>query len=681
MMENSNVFLPRIDMRLFCSLSLFIFWELTAKLQGSVISHQTMFAKMLMGYDSDRQAFTENYCIDYLQVENANHRDSNPTSTPWILSQTGLQNTLTLNKNMSFKAMLNALSGDLEFGIALQALTVDGAFSYASRNASTRYNETYTLIFNMQGITLSLPEGGLPVLSAYGERVKRRNAELILKACGDEYISQIDLGAKFFVTLNIEYASEEDKKFFFGMLNINMEDLGSVQGELKYKYDEISNRVKVSVEAFQLGGDSSQLSRIISNNDSTSKNALIKCTIEDLKFCLDALNSVIKYAKSLHKQFDLTTADKMVPLAYHTSSYSAHLGLGKPLLTPLQKKELTREKQLMYGDMLVTIQDLNRAQYILSAYDLSAKATSMIEGIVHDALAINKIRAQALATCYEKPQDCLKELAAARHKIKDIAYNREFLNIPPSSFKIWCEYHNHSYDAYVTEANSSRYMTSSFKNDLLTVHALLAVSGIEPVERTETKEICLMEAGEHRCREVKIVKKVYNCEAVELSLHEKESLDLTGQHIGSLKPLESLSDSITALKLPNLNANQDLSSLSILDRLRYLNLEKFKDSQLNVGTLRYLQKLDLSESLVDNLDFIDDFPYLKELKMPDTEIYSNFSSLGNAVQLKYVYLGEVDNVSQDEFQKVVNSLPNLEKILVKRSQSIPCSHHKVSCYD
>ncbi|RZA27307.1 MAG: hypothetical protein EOP10_00545 [Proteobacteria bacterium] len=108
--------------------------------------------------------------------------------------------------------------------------------------------------------------------------------------CGNEYIEQIDVGAQFYIGIKYSFKNKEHKKrahaiakgkAFWGLIKVSKTWTAEER--------EVLSDIRVSVEAFQFGGDPSKLDDL--------KNTLNKgsCSASDVAACAASLDRLLAY--------------------------------------------------------------------------------------------------------------------------------------------------------------------------------------------------------------------------------------------------------------------------------------------------------------------------------------------------------------------------------------------------
>jgi len=146
--------------------------------------------------------------------------------------------------------------------------------------------------------------------------------------CGDQFVHQIEKGAKAFVAVKIDFGSEESKKAFSAELGFNLIDfidLSASFNNLKKKQDFFG---QVSVAAYQEGGFAARINSIFG-----SGRGVTHCSGRDFTRCEVLLKEVVHYfSREFVEQFDhyyrdmngsgvISLPPSAKTLSYKTQSY------------------------------------------------------------------------------------------------------------------------------------------------------------------------------------------------------------------------------------------------------------------------------------------------------------------------------------------------------------------------
>jgi hypothetical protein len=278
-----------------------------APADGTTISANTAnhAADLGYAYQSEKEAVVGSACVK--------GKANNTSGTP--------------NATFSFDQSLSEQQASKELGVGAGGRARFGVVE-ASATATFMQNAVSD-DYSISGVWLSeyrLPTEILenPSPNEIGTSV-RGNDERWAQTCGDEFVSEITRGAKLFFSIRVDFSSKEEKRSFSSQFTI-AGPLFSAEGNLNSASREFSRNTKVTVAAFQLGGDVSKLTGIFPDTD-TGRAGFVQCTLGDFSKCADMISSALKYATDLKEGFPSQIAPGATPgaaaIEYITSKYES----------------------------------------------------------------------------------------------------------------------------------------------------------------------------------------------------------------------------------------------------------------------------------------------------------------------------------------------------------------------
>ena len=158
--------------------------------------------------------------------------------------------------------------------------------------------------------------------------ISKKDPELFIDICGDEFVTRINKGGIGKVSVKIEIevisnSSELDAEWSMGILN-----LGNFEANIRRLKESTDTKVKISVTGTQEGGFTHRINSIFGTG-----NGVASCVVADLDGCKVLLQDVVTYfSKEFVTQFDPYVVDNSgsgvlklpvtaAPLSYITTSY------------------------------------------------------------------------------------------------------------------------------------------------------------------------------------------------------------------------------------------------------------------------------------------------------------------------------------------------------------------------
>lgn len=239
--------------------------------------------------------------------------------------------SLTLSRVTTLSSLESSMgfAGDLKARYAVAGGTLAGSFAQSAKEDA--YSDVFAFQANYNLGFDRFPDSGV-VLTDIGKRA--RDAGTWSSVCGDEYVDQIQKGARLFFVYRIDFASRSDKEKFnaaahfdgsFGLLDIDA-NVKTANGSNKFL-----SRATIHVEAFQLGGDPSKLTTLLAAPRRTrlgqAASAAADCSLDRMDACQQLLRNAMSYASgSFASQL---SASLGTDVNYITKPYSA-LALPNP---------------------------------------------------------------------------------------------------------------------------------------------------------------------------------------------------------------------------------------------------------------------------------------------------------------------------------------------------------------
>lgn len=308
----------------------------------------------------------------------------------------------TFSSSFTFEQSLSQAQASDQLGFKFGARARFGA---TSASAAARFLQASTSNkLSVSAVWISdykLPTRRLnnPSLNAIGNAV-RDNYERWAETCGDEYVLEIVEGARLFFSIRVDFESERQKQEFQASFSLSG-PLYSASASLEQASQRFARDTKVMVSAFQLGGDVSKITEIISANDGVGN--YVQCTLGDFDRCANMIGSALTYATDTESGFPSQISKSPAALEYITASYSS-AGLYSeeyPFLAEATK-EARRELHQKFESNFSYLILANR----FLEYGVS---DNMLADITHEKARVEANLAeilQASRTCYELPAQC-----------------------------------------------------------------------------------------------------------------------------------------------------------------------------------------------------------------------------------------------------------------------------------
>lgn len=262
-----------------------------------------------LGYNSAKQTLVNVECFSvWKEIINGDHSE------------------VDFAKAQGYDSMTKSLGLDLE---------IKGGYGYFTGSVAAGYSrevsETNTqLSFNFfskstHKVNYEYNYGPKLILSEKGQKAYSLPKNQFIDICGDNVVKQYERGTALVMSMILEFNSSKEMNEFrlklgFGVLGIV--EL-SIRIRVAIKETKINGNVKI--KAIQLGGDPSQLSRIIDDK-------IKDCNLLQFDECLKVANKIIDYASGDYVR-QLTDKNKFIPMG--TFSLKRISDFGLPSINPL----------------------------------------------------------------------------------------------------------------------------------------------------------------------------------------------------------------------------------------------------------------------------------------------------------------------------------------------------------
>jgi len=470
------------------------------------------------------------------------------------------------------------LSTELGFGMGARArygvVEASLAANFLSRSVSNAFSVSaiYSAHYNMQpdkmvGKTLELTSTG-NAAKAGG------NFEHWNETCGDSFVDEIRRGAKLFISIRVDFSSQSQKQEFSSKFSISG-PMAGVDASLSTASQSFGSTTKVTVSAYQLGGDTTKVSKIFGDSD-IGRQAYVQCSLGHFDDCSTVIKNAIAYASDTNTGFpsQLTKDSEPGPavVAYGVSSYKAYgiYSVEYPFLAA--SVELAR-------DQLGTYFERTYRQYVTANRLLDTKLSPGKQVAVQNALEQVKVNLatilKASKLCYDTPEGCPDTVNKLQLAQVDSGA------LLPDTFSTLCK-------------------------------QSLALGADNPLRVTVMALVNVVDRGGQPAD-------AEDCGIYETLLNRVRTLSLNGQKLSDLSPLAGLG----TLEWLSINNNEivDISSLTDLRNLVVLEADNNKIADLSsLQHLEELESISLSSNRIKDAKALGSLGRLRFANLPNNQI-------------------------------------------------------------
>ena len=358
------------------------------------------------GYDNQRDIFKPQTCLKGSSTEvGAGWSNLDFTS---ISKYEELKRHLGIEVNFNVKATFFKMKAETKFAL-------DHRETILSRS----------LLFKVD-VRLANGQFNQKGLSEFGQDMHNKGNQCFRNACGDQFLFQTERGGSLYMAMKFDFNNAERKKEFFAKMTGEYKVV-DMSAEIQKTSSLVKENGKVTVSAYQLGGDVTKLANIFGTDSGLSP--FLTCKLTEFEKCQQAMQNAINYAKG---DFANSINSKPHLLGYQGVSYK---DMGVPIeWVPVSpeiieaRKELAYEFEKQYSDLLLT-----RSWLDDFANDLKPDEKQYLRDI-EQALDINiELLTHAGMWCFSDLTLCLDKKREAFENLH--YYNKEWLDgiqfIPP----------------------------------------------------------------------------------------------------------------------------------------------------------------------------------------------------------------------------------------------------------
>lgn len=378
------------------------------------------------GYSADEQQVAPQYCYNMTASQ-----------------LSGDEAHISLNEAIKFSDLENELNFNID---------ASGGYGMFSASAEASYfhyveDKNYSLSLNYYdyaeaqetlqaaGVGPGPGPGPKSALNTFGQQAydNGQNPRFGL-LCGDYYINSYEVGALLTMSLNIQFQSHYEKTEFESKASGSWGNIISAAAQIQQISTQYKLTGSVSLNAYQRGGDPSQLAKILSR-DPSGDFYILTCDLQHMDNCVKAANGLLNYANSdFPTQFSFTDNKGLTPLGLGFATYKpiSYLKLTAPasFVTPQVSKE-RMDLAIAYKASDYYLQELYS---IFTGYPVAWDATSPFYQNLTNLQAVAQSNRVVLAgppgdpdrgalACYDFPDSCDTTYQNIEQNLKPITAN------------------------------------------------------------------------------------------------------------------------------------------------------------------------------------------------------------------------------------------------------------------
>ncbi len=208
--------------------------------------------------------------------------------------------SVVTTSSIDYGSLLKELSYDMSIGAELpmgDPVSMSLGFVRNSEETKTSLVFIYKTVLSAGTVILKGPYK----LSEEASQVALESGlDSFSNYCGDQFVTQLEKGAKAFVAIKVELGSEEKKRAVSSEIGITMLDFVDISSKLKKLNKQYNFSGEISISAYQEGGFAARINTIFG-----SGIGVAKCSGADFVKCEVLLKEVSSYfSREFAEQFD-----------------------------------------------------------------------------------------------------------------------------------------------------------------------------------------------------------------------------------------------------------------------------------------------------------------------------------------------------------------------------------------
>ena len=308
--------------------------------------------------------------------------------------------------NQNFRQLSSRLAGEVSVDLNFPAIQANANASVALQSANDEFTANWIFSsINKVGSKVLNPLTGdsSPKLSSVGNTISTWSATQKLEYAGTSYISEIEYGNQLFVAMTMKFLNEQDKLEVEGELSVDYATgVVTASGNVNAMSEEKKSSVKITVSAYQFGGEPLNLLRIIPNN-------IVTCDLNDYNPCFQVFKNAVEYGRGIgdfagENSFNANSASSIETanvIGYRKTDYNE----GAPEIYALHVSSVTPDDndaiiEALENDYATEIQNRGRAQAMLKHYSGYLTPSLQDELFAANNKATNNAYALALMADY-----------------------------------------------------------------------------------------------------------------------------------------------------------------------------------------------------------------------------------------------------------------------------------------
>ena len=347
----------------------------------------------------------------------------------------GTNSVVSLNEATSFSDFESSFSYSVKAGVSFGIFSASADARYMKKVSDKDFSLSLNYYSYSSG-TVRVQTGiGQDALTDAGKQEYSNNLTnpYFGVVCGDETVTSYQQGALLAMALKIEFQSHMDKEQFEASASAGLGSIFSASTSVQSITSHYKMNGRVSLIAYQQGGDPGQLAKILSK-DSGGNYYISSCSITDMDACKNASSGLLDYASSdFPNQFSVSSGQNLTTLGFgfYDTQPIEYIGLVPPksLLdnTTLQARDTVADayaQQLCYQDKFYSLFNGYPVSWQSSSafYQKMTNASDAVKANIAVILGNNQPSGKGLEDCYLTPDRCSSIIQTIQSGIQSIDF-------------------------------------------------------------------------------------------------------------------------------------------------------------------------------------------------------------------------------------------------------------------
>jgi hypothetical protein len=311
------------------------------------------------------------------------------------------------DQSMSKEQVASALGFELKARARYGVAKFSGAAAFAASTQENSYSSTtvYSAHYRFNNLKLHQPR--------VRDMFEGLSDDKFVESCGHEYVEQITRGAKIFIAVKVDLHDETAKQEFEASFSMKG-PAAKVSATLTEAKSRFAGRATITVQAYQVGGQVSRLSAVLSgtaatkhqNPDESSLRAVLSCGFDDVESCQKMLETALYYATDVEdaQAFPQQIDESPVDTGYVTKPW-ATAGHHLPPVVISQGLRAARDQlSSMFEEELTVLQRVRDMRKMGGR--LSEEQRARLPELEQRALKNIGLITDAVSACYDTTDDC-----------------------------------------------------------------------------------------------------------------------------------------------------------------------------------------------------------------------------------------------------------------------------------